>query len=485
MRDWSKPQQQSAMALVILAIKIAKQMFGIVWPFLLATVFRKKDNPILFWTITIAAFLLFIIVKALIDHFTFRFYVLNHELIIRSGIFRKSIITIPLEKIQTVHLEQQFWHSITGTTKVLIDTPGSEKTEVAIQALSTADAAAFKQMILAETRSTATVAIPLPDQIILHLKLKDLLQLSLSANHLETLGLILFFVLARLDDVKKLFDLDAFNWLETQSETVAFTWQIVTAIIVFMLLFAFVISVVRTVLRYFDMKVTASAKGLTIKWGLLQIKQHIIPFNKIQLLEWRANFIRRKLGLYLVQLKATGEMEAGKKKQKILVPTTNIEQTKAIVATYQAQTNSTTTAATIQKAYVKRRILMICLPVTALLVGITAIWWQWYASFFLLWLMYYAWSMHRFKHNFKYWISNDGLQLYKGVWGRQHILLNWEKIQLATTTQSLYQRKKGYANLVLHTAGGSVTLPYLLQSEAITLQNIALYKTATATKNWM
>ncbi len=486
MRDWSKPQQQSAVALLILGIKISRQMLTIFWPLLLATVFRKKDNPVFFWSIAALAILLFIIGRSVLEFFTFKFNVLNNELIIRQGIFSKKTITIPLEKIQSVHLEQHFWHTLTATTKVLIDTPGSEKTEVAIQALTIADATAFRQMILAGHVVETDIKSTTVSETIVHLQAIDLVKLSLSANHLETLGLIWLFVLARLDDVKRIFKIEAFDWLEAHSETVEFTWQLISAIVVMVLLLAITISIVRTVLRYFNMQVKTNPKGLAIKWGLIQVKQHIIPFNKIQLVEWRTNFIRRKLGLYVVQLKATGENANEKKKQKIVIPTTLKHQTNAIVDCYQQAIPAATAEANrIQKAYVQRRIVMIGLPIAAISTSIAAIWLHWYALFLLLWLGYFVWSIISFQRNFRYWVSEHGLQLYKGIWGRKNMVMNWEKIQFVTKSQSLYQQRKGYANVILHTAGGQVTLPYLTNSEAEDLLDYALYKTETLQKNWM
>jgi len=486
MRDWSKPQQQSVVALIMLGIKVGKQLITIFWPLLLATIFKKRDNAALFWSIGLGVALLFIIIKSIADYIAFRFYVFNNELIIRSGIIKKKVITIPLEKIQTVHLEQHFWHTLTGTTKVLIDTPGSEKTEVAIQALSTTDANAFREMLLAEKSTAVQQVNAISDRsTILQLKSKDLLWLSLSANHFETLGLMLFFVLSRLDDVKKIFEVDAFDWLETQTETTAFTWRLIMIVLGLMLTLAFIISVVRTVLRYFNMQVTQNSKGLIVKWGLIQVKQHIIPLHKIQLVEWKANWLRRKLGLYLVQLKATGEDANERKKQKIIIPTVEKHQTTALATAYQPQIDNHAWNNSIQKVYVKRKLLLIGLPITLLLMATTVYWWHWYALLFLLWFVYYAISVYTFQQQFKFGVNHESIYICKGVWGRKHMILNWEKIQLVVQKQTLFQQQKGYANIELHTAGGSITIPYLTISEANTLHNYALYQLESANKNWV
>ncbi len=89
-----------------------------------------------------------ILVRSLIDYFYFRFFIANDELVIRKGLISKKTITIPLQKIQAVHIEQNLLHQLAKVAKVKIDTAGSEKTEAVIDALEVPKAEAIERFLL-------------------------------------------------------------------------------------------------------------------------------------------------------------------------------------------------------------------------------------------------------------------------------------------------------------------------------------------------
>ena len=70
------------------------------------------------------------------------------DLIIKRGFLSKKVITIPLNKIQSVHIEQNLVHQLLDVAKLTIDTAGSEKSEAEIDAISIGKAESFKQFLL-------------------------------------------------------------------------------------------------------------------------------------------------------------------------------------------------------------------------------------------------------------------------------------------------------------------------------------------------
>ena len=58
---------------------------------------------------------------------------------------------MPLERIQAIHLEQSFLHTLTATHKVLLDTAGTNEAEITIYAINTSDAIALRELILSNT----------------------------------------------------------------------------------------------------------------------------------------------------------------------------------------------------------------------------------------------------------------------------------------------------------------------------------------------
>jgi putative membrane protein len=81
------------------------------------------------------------------------------------------------------------------------------------------------------------------------------------------------------------------------------------------------------------------------------------------------------------------------------------------------------------------------------------------------------------------WTSNL-IHINTGVFGKRTVILKWEKIQSVKISQSLYQQRKSIADLVIHTAGGTITAPYIPLEAARELQNFALYKVESSRDGW-
>ncbi len=478
--NWEKPQRQSAIAIFVLAAMNLRHMYALVILFVIQF-FKEKPS----WKAQLAllgCMVLFMFGKAFIDHFFFTFHISDGKFVTRKGMFAKHIITVPLERIQTVQFTQTFFHNLFGLHKVMIDTAGSESTEVSIQALSHAKAIALKEILT----STGNLPLEVPDTIQpITLRFDGLMKMALSHNHIKTFLLIISFAIARLEDVRDLFDYDGYEWVEEHRAEVNFSVQL-TAIIAFMVMAVSIItSVLLIFFKYFDFKMTLTAKGFHVKHGLLQVKQQFIPLQKIQLLQWNANWVRRKMNYFICHFKATGEADL-KNKQRIEVPLTNLKDLQQIIEYYEPNPPSAGNEANgIHPQYATRRILYLDIPVVVSLIAITYIWWEWYSLLWLISLVYYAIARNIYRSNFTFWVNDDAIEISKGVWGRERIILRWHKIQFVTTRQTIYQRKKQLATLVMQTAAGEITLPYIQLEEASALSNFLLMKIESSDQKWM
>jgi putative membrane protein len=478
--NWDKPQRQSAIAIFVLAAMNLRHLYAIAIIFI-AQFFKEKPSYKMQLAL-LGGMLVFMFGKAFFDYFFFTFHISNGQFIIKKGVFAKRTITIPLEKIQTVQFAQTFFHSLFGLHKVMVDTAGTETTEVSIQALTHAKAIALKEILTTASdvhfEETETIK-PIT------LSFEGLMKMAISHNHLKTFGLIIAFAIARLEDVKDLFNYDGYDWLEQHGKEVTFSIKF-AAIIAFMVMsISIITSVLMILFKYYDFKISLTPKGFNIKHGLLQVKQQFIPLTKIQLLQWNANWVRRKMNYFVCDLKTTGEEDL-KQKQKVQVPVTNHDHLQQIINYYQPVQPSASDAANgIHPQYAIRKIIFSGLPALAVLIGVSFIWWKWYSLLWLIWFVYYIIIKHIYRRNFTFWVNEDAVEVTKGVWGRERILLNWHKIQLLTIKQSIYQRRKKLANLVMETAAGEVVLPYIKLEEAQLLADHLLMKIESSSKKWM
>lgn len=489
MKTFETPQRQSPLALVIMFFKIFRTVIGVIWPVLIALLLGgKKENPGLKWLIAGASVLLFVLTRTILDYLYFRFSIKDGQLVVRKGFFYRTAITVPLERIQAVHLEQSFLHSVTLTHKLIIDTAGKEGAEVTIYAIPSSDAVALRTLILnqVDERATATETKP-ATKLVSKLDLLGLLKLSLSANHIETIAVVMAFIFSRYEDVKPLLEnTPLLKNVISYGESVKYTWQLISTLFIIVVVITILISCIRMFLRFCNYTVRMDRKGYYIRWGLLQVRQKMVPFKRIQMIRWRSNFFRRLIGLALLNLKVAGTDET-KKKVLLELPITDINQIRQIVPMYQPLLPTETGAVSqkIHRSYAYRKTLFITFPVLIVIAGLLALIWQWYALLVFTWLPYSLGLQLLYCRNFRFWATPEGLQQYKSTWGRTEAVLNWKNIQYVQIRQSIYQRKKGLATLLLNTAGGKFELPYILHEQALAISNYALYRTESSQQHWM
>jgi putative membrane protein len=222
--NWEKPQRQPLAGLVIVFIKTIWEVLKRVWPFVLLMLFRSKAGRFDTLELMASLFAGLTVISSLINFYFFRFYILNDELIVKKGWLKKELVIVPLLKIQTVNIEESFLYNLLGIVKLSVDTAGSSNTEITIDALSRPMAKALQAQLDAKENITiGNDAVHTPFSIpILSLSGKDLLKLSLSANHVEAFFILLSFGFGiydsksdRLCTTKFLTDWKHFDWRNT------------------------------------------------------------------------------------------------------------------------------------------------------------------------------------------------------------------------------------------------------------------------------
>lgn len=493
MKTFDQPQRQSPFAVFMMFFHIFRVVIGQVWPAAIGLFFGKKENIGMKFLIIGGGLVLFILIKTLLDYWFMKFSIQQGQLLVRKGLFTKKKVTIPLERIQAVHLEQSLLHSLTKTYKVLIDTAGTDEEELKIYAIAAEDATALRHILLnaMQPRGDAEQAIATATggnyETVSKLNIGGLLKLSLSANHLETMGIIAAFVIGKYEDIKPLIHkIPLLKELESYSDTVQFTWTVIASLAIISLVITMLISIVRTFFRFYDYTVRKDGKGFHIRWGLFQIKQKMIPFNKIQMVSWRSNFIRRLIGMGLLHLKIAGQ-DKQKVKLRLELPITSPEQVTAIIQTYQSSLPAQEEGEGYQMhhTYILQRAFFITLPFLLVLTVGAYFVWKWNALIILLWWPLSILKNWWYWNNFRFWISDTGVQRYASTFGKNEILLNWNNIQYVQLRQSLFQKKKGLVTLLLHTAGGKFELPFIQYEQGLQISDYALYKTESTQQNWM
>ena len=485
--DWSIPQRQPVAGLVIVVLKTVWEILKRIWPLLLLMLFRRSpeegSNRGAFYEWIVIGFSLLALLAGVLRFYFFRFHILNNELIVKKGWLKKETLTIPLQKIQTVHIEQSILHEVLNIVKISIDTAGSTKTEVAIDALRRPMAEALRSQLLEEGKDPAhDQATEAPGTPLIKLSGKDLLRLSLSANHLEAFFILLSFGLGTWDNLRNISDRavsDAEGLVRTGTTLL---WLFFVPAL---LLTVFVISTARIVFRFFDFTVFGSAAGYRIRSGLTNVKERTVVFRKIQYVSWHANWIRRLMRLWILEYHVSGSDEQ-KRALKVQVPVTNPAYVPVLAENYAPLPHPEgREAVRVHPSYIYRRLLMIGLFPTAALLGI--FWPQWgeRALVFCAYPLLIALYLWLYQRKFRLWAFREELLIRRGFLGEEFILLQWYKLQSVVLKQSLYERRHHLATVVLHTASGRLTVRFIPVATARALVNYSLYQVERSQQSWM
>lgn len=475
--DWSVFRRQPGSAVLVVLHKVLVQLIRTLWPLLLVMIFNtRKDDS---WrTETIAlVFSLLVFLYSLLEYWFFRFSIPAGELVVKKGVFVKRTIVLPLNRIQAVHIDQNWLHRLLNLSQVSFDSPGSKNAEVKF-AMHREGAEALRNFILGEgiAPSTGTSAEKLISPPFYTMQPYDLLKMGLSANHLEAFFILLAFGVSVLDDIESSLGKEyegTLKWLSDQASSNAVSSAILFGVVV--LVISIIASFVLIVLRYANFRISRTERGFQVQSGLINMKEKLVPFRKIQYISWKANWIRKQLGFYLLQFHSIGTMET-RRKWEIKVPVTNVEFLPKLLQHYHHALPADGPSIKIHPAYIGRRFLFRGVIPALVVTGFAYLNFGPDGFWALLWIPLVLLTSWLFQKKFRLLLHPGVIQVHRAIFGKEEILLTWNRVQSVKIIQGIYQRQKGLATVLLYTAGGVIRIPFISLDHANQLQNYALFK---------
>ncbi len=480
--DWTKPQKLSLVALLFIIGKTIKESWLLLLYFIYRAYSKEEEmtedrSPKLLYFLLISAGILIVFhIQKFLLFFKTRVYISDNELIEQTGIFTKKSKTIPIQKIQSVHLIQNYIHRFSDTCTLKVETAGSEKTELELSAIDYQKALDL-QDILQQNATISTDSFSNQSHThLMGLSNKDLLKLAISENHLKTLSLILAFSLSRLDDLRQFFGNKTDAIIDEQVNQINFTTSIIASMIALGIAITLSISIIRVLLRYNNLQLTANQKGFQVKWGFLQTQQKMMLQNKVQLISWSSNFVRKLLGIKILRFFMVGE-DILKDDQYIRLPVMQVDVLKKLIAYYQPVWPSDYENVNFtHPSYAWRYTLLYIFPVVTLSSIALYLWTPWTIIFPLVVFVYFFIAFKIRQRKFRFWYNQTTIEVHKGIWGEEHILLNFKKVQHVALETSPFLRKNNLASLILHTAGNSIKIPFIPLAKAQAIADRCLYE---------
>ena len=499
------PQLQSQYAIIFIVLRFLRSIVMQLWPLLLAFLLGSRNSSFEMFEIAFAGLGIFGMAYSILSYYKYFFHLTQSDLVISQGILKKVKQNIPFERIQSINFRQTFVHQIFNVTEVEIETAGSEKQETKIDALAIPLAEELRLRIL-ESKSSieshdSTVdnksAVDEQPVSILRLNQKDLIKVGLVQNHFKPVGLFLgligsligysysfdysgdFFVnmiYKSFQDLKEKFD-----YFQQDIPVVPILLLIVLVIVLSVLY-----SVITTLLFHHNLHFWRKGTKFQVVRGLLTKKEFAALDNKIQILNWGQNPFERLVGFYNLKFKQARSGGPSSKEGTFGIPGCQLEQIDFVRDAWLGVRSGIFT--NVQKISIHffirqaRNFSFIMVLVCGILIKLSLFLYLYPVLIFWLVMILLYWISYTKK---KYALNDDEVYVGGGVIGFTHAILPFYKVQNVSIHQNPYQWRRKLATLVIHTAGGKVSIPYIPHSEAENLLNFLIYKLEKARKPWM
>jgi putative membrane protein len=244
-----------------------------------------------------------------IDWWRFTYEVTPRELRVQSGVISRRERTIPLDRIQSVDINESLLQRLFGVVRVRIESAasGGKGSDVTLAAVSRQDAAVLRSELTAVTRgqpATEDVAVPMtaPEPgLILRLSPARLLMTGATSGRVGPALGVLAGAFQLLQDVGS-------NQIWERATRVGENASLngVVVLIILLAIGAWVLAIGSTILTYAGFELRRADDRLLISYGLLERRRSTIPLARVQAVTISEGLLRQPFGLASVRIESAG-----------------------------------------------------------------------------------------------------------------------------------------------------------------------------------
>ncbi|WP_025125937.1 PH domain-containing protein [Myroides odoratimimus] len=499
-----QPTRQATIGIIANFLNALQKIVRAFVPLIVLFLVNKRiDLPISIWGVVIGGSVLSLGI-AYLSYRNFLFHIdeETNSFIIQKGIINKSKVTIQLEKIQQVNLNQSFINKVINVYSVEIDSAGSKDKEATIPSMALSDADALKQILLNYKNEqviddTSTDTIDREQKLIEEQKntkrisIPTLLKVGVTSNYLYTLGLILVFFNMVYDSIVRSISIEEYIDKEEVTSYIegGMPLAVLLYLIVFLVITVLVVNVIRTLLKFWDFKVTFSNKTLLLSHGLLSTRNTIIRPERVQKVEIEQNYFQKLFDICSLKISQVAGEEGDNKKSGLQIPGCSTQEREDLfkIVMSKEEKKEYTTVLKYNYRYLGFRVfLFIVLPLvfltlffrsnfsSATFIGTVVSY-----SVIMLLALYRLYRIGRLK------VSEDFIMIRRGIWDTSYIYIEPHKIQKIVLSQLWWQQSADVGSLKLYTAGGTVSFSTTRYSELVNLRDKWLYQVESSALHWM
>lgn len=497
MTNFTTPQRQSLVGIVVLFANSLRKFISAFFPILIIWVYKIDEIGTAKVLLGLVFSLVVLGIIAYLNYWFFTFYIdeTTQEFVIEKGVFNKTKITIQLSKIQQVTINQNIIHKIVGVHKLEIDSAGSDKKEVSISAISHALAVALKEKLTQESssknESRSGNTLETAEKNILKIRFLSLLKIGITANYMRSFALILLFVSWLVDTFSKIIDSEKID--ETVEGYVSKLNVIQAGIMFFvgLILVIILINVIHTLVTYFNLTIERNKQSFQLKFGLLNTKNILVNPGKIQRLVVSQNYFQKKLDVLSVRIfqASSSAQAAEREKNKTEIPgCSETEKNLILQLIYNQLPEKGTDFYPNIRKLILSLVVFLVLPMVVFTVFYKQANFISLSNYGLLMVLYgclvlvLQWFSYK---NYRLFVNNNHIIKQSGAWDIDLEIIEPYKIQAIKTSQFFWQKSYNVGSVVLYTAGGSLKFSTTNFTNIKSLSNAWLYQIETSTKNWM
>ncbi len=489
--DLTKPTRQELRGFLVIFVFELLKILRVFWPIFIVIFAQKKLLPTgVTIPIVIGLVLLLLLIHSILFYLNFYFYVEENQFILKKGYLRKKVLSIPLERIQSVSTKQNILQQLLNVYSLEVDTAGSAGKELKIYSLSGAYADHLTQFLQSHKENKIEDKSELNSNIIgeeeiLKLSPSDLLRIGISQNHLRTGLIIVAFGSQIVGQIQDLFknQTDAYSdsAKSIMSNSGIFFY---TGLALFFLVVSILATLLVTVIKYYDFKLVKHQKSYRITAGLINKRKVLLPFSKVQQLNWETGPIKKLFGIFKISFKQAVSKQM-QQKQVVDAPgclNQHIENIRNEIFKGDLPDHS-------EKIYAHRRYFNPLWLLSGWIPALIPIALYIYEPMWLIaggsWLALSALYCRMAVRKRYFQFNKTQLIVGKGA-----IVTVWQqaesfKTQSVDFRQSFFQKRRGLASLRVNNASGQMDIPYIPEDMANNLMNYLLYHVETSNKKWM
>ncbi|MEF8867395.1 MAG: PH domain-containing protein [Haloarculaceae archaeon] len=366
---------------------------------------------------------------------------------IRSGVLSRRTREIPLGRVQNVDLRRNVLQRALGIAEVRLETAGGSETEAQLRFVGEAEAQRLRDAVSRRKRGVSGDSTePEPEaDLLFAITPRELLILGVTSVDLRLLSLASVFLPVVVPSVTDRFGDPLVSFAMT-APVAAFALAVVAA----------VLSGLYSVTNYYGFRLSRTGSELRYERGLLQQFAGTIPLEKVQTMAVSENVLARRLGYASLSVETAGYAPGDSSGSQSAVPLAERDRVFRLARSIDSfgEPDWQRPPRRARTRYVVRYVAAV-LVLTGIAYAVdrfTGFSYAWYLV--LLGVPLAPVGAHLKWRNLAYAVCEDHVLTRAGFWSRETRVVPFYRIQTVVHSQSVFQRRRRLATVLIDTAGG-------------------------------